>query len=330
GDVLLAKFTQVEPAFEKMVREGRFRNRSVRIIKGRDGLRLGHVGWLGALPPSIEGLKPVEFSSGGNDPYFDFDGEWLSTGITARLFRNIREFIIAQYGQDKADAIVTNGDLDQLAQLSGQQYQDEQQDEVDEPAGADPAGSGDPANFSQHQPQDKTMATQAELDAARREAADALRQVADFSAQSKTLEQQLAAERAVRKRAECQAEIDAHIKRGVKPALLEGAVDFMLHLGDADTGLFEFSVGDGDTKKQTNQRDFFKSILAALPVAVKTGAVDFSQYQGQGDEVVSDFSAPPGTKVDAAGLALHNKALAYMRANAGVNYMTAVKMVGGA
>ncbi|MDD5272175.1 MAG: hypothetical protein PHU14_05600, partial [Methylovulum sp.] len=50
GDVLLAKFSQVEPAFEKMVREGRFRNRSVRIIKGRDGLRLGHVGWLGALP----------------------------------------------------------------------------------------------------------------------------------------------------------------------------------------------------------------------------------------------------------------------------------------
>lgn len=326
GDVLLAKFTQVEPAFEKMVKDGRFRNRSVRILKGKDGLQLGHVGWLGALPPAIQGLKPVEFANG--QQYFDFDGEWMSTNIAARLFRNVREFIIAQYGQDKADAIITNGDLDQLSRLSDQQYEDEQEDEANEPAEADPVDSGDgTANFSQHR-EEKTMATQAELDAAKRETADAQQQLADFSVHSKTLEQQLAAERAARKRTEFQAAIDKHIKRGVKPALLEGAVDFMLQLKDDDTSMFEFSVGDGSAKKQVKPLDFVKGLLDALPAAVKFGAVDFSQLDAE--NAVSDFSAPPGAKVDPTALALHNRAQAYMQANKGVDYVTAVKMVGGA
>ena len=75
GDRLLAKFKQVEPTFANMVNEGRYKNVSVRLRKGDNGWNLRHVGFLGAAPPAVEGLKPVQFSESedGLDIECDFN-----------------------------------------------------------------------------------------------------------------------------------------------------------------------------------------------------------------------------------------------------------------
>jgi hypothetical protein len=268
GNMLLGKFNQVDPEFEQLVKDGKLKNRSIRILKGPNGFKLGHVGWLGATPPAVSGLKPVEFASA--DEVFDFRmDEWRSTSIMARMLRNMREFLIGQYGQEKADAVLPNYEVDDLARFSEQQFQEEQAERR-----AEAESTGLPSSFSQSQ-QDNTMTiTQADLAAEKQRADEASQQAADFAAKNKTLEQQLEAERTAGRRTQFQTLIDGHKKRGVAPALLEGAVDFMLQLDDGDGGVFEFSVGDA--KKSVKQVEFVENLLKALPVAVKPGEMDFS------------------------------------------------------
>ena len=59
GEVLLAKFKQVDPCFAKMVRNGRYKKRSVSLR----GNTLNHVGFLGAVHPAVEGLADFSSSS---------------------------------------------------------------------------------------------------------------------------------------------------------------------------------------------------------------------------------------------------------------------------
>ncbi len=59
--VLLAKFKQVQPEFEDMVRRGLFKKRSAAFYP--DGT-LRHVGFLGAVPPAVKGLADVTFAAG--------------------------------------------------------------------------------------------------------------------------------------------------------------------------------------------------------------------------------------------------------------------------
>lgn len=67
--VLFARLRQVAPEFEDMVRRGLFKKRSASFYP--DG-RLRHIGFLGAAPPAVKGLKDVEFNN--NEDHFDFDG----------------------------------------------------------------------------------------------------------------------------------------------------------------------------------------------------------------------------------------------------------------
>jgi len=68
GDSLWAKFSDLNPAFEAGVRTGAYRNRSLAVVKDdKLGWRVRHVGWLGAVPPAIDGLTPVSFNSASED-----------------------------------------------------------------------------------------------------------------------------------------------------------------------------------------------------------------------------------------------------------------------
>ncbi len=66
GRHLLAKPKQLEPQFAEMVRTGRFKKRSISVYP--DGT-LRHVGFLGAQPPAIKGLKDVSFSDQDEETY---------------------------------------------------------------------------------------------------------------------------------------------------------------------------------------------------------------------------------------------------------------------
>lgn len=67
GKTLLAKFKEVDPAFERAVKAGRFKKRSAAFYLGSDGKIAGlrHVGFLGAQPPEVKGLKNLSFDDAG-------------------------------------------------------------------------------------------------------------------------------------------------------------------------------------------------------------------------------------------------------------------------
>jgi hypothetical protein len=65
GPSLWAQLHQVDPAFEQLLRAGRFRTRSVALythFPPTRGPYLRHVGFLGAQPPQVKALSPVRFA----------------------------------------------------------------------------------------------------------------------------------------------------------------------------------------------------------------------------------------------------------------------------
>ncbi len=63
GEGLWARSERINPQFAALVAAGSLYNRSVRIYQTDRGYELGHVAWLGAEPPAVSGLAPVEFSA---------------------------------------------------------------------------------------------------------------------------------------------------------------------------------------------------------------------------------------------------------------------------
>jgi len=79
GDRLLARPHQVNPEFAELVRSGAYKKRSASFwgpsapgnpTPGRFALR--HVGFLGAMPPAVKGLKACNFADGDDVTVFEF------------------------------------------------------------------------------------------------------------------------------------------------------------------------------------------------------------------------------------------------------------------
>ena len=62
GDALEARFADTDPNFEQLVADGRFKKRSASFYLDPPSLR--HVGFLGATPPAIKGLRDIQFAEG--------------------------------------------------------------------------------------------------------------------------------------------------------------------------------------------------------------------------------------------------------------------------
>lgn len=73
GDLLQAQFSQVNPDFESMVKAGSFKKRSSAFYKTPEGWYLRHVGFLGAQPPQVKGLKDVRFAEESETVCIEFE-----------------------------------------------------------------------------------------------------------------------------------------------------------------------------------------------------------------------------------------------------------------
>lgn len=110
--VLLAKFKQVVPEFEEMVRNGLFKKRSAAFY--RDG-SLRHVGFLGAAPPAVKGLQEIGFREEEGGIVFEFSevNPW-TWGAIASVFRKLREYFIEKEGMEKADEIIPEWNIEDV------------------------------------------------------------------------------------------------------------------------------------------------------------------------------------------------------------------------
>lgn len=130
---LLAEPHQVDPAFADLVREGRFKKLSASFyIPGSPNnpvpgvYYLRHIGFLGAMPPAVKGLKSVAFAD-PEEGVVAF-GEW-SDRVSARLWRGLRDWFIGKFGIEEADRVIPGFSVEDL----------------EEAAAMPPEGSGQPS-----------------------------------------------------------------------------------------------------------------------------------------------------------------------------------------
>ncbi|MCX0774601.1 peptidase, partial [Escherichia coli] len=118
GVDLMAEPAQLDPQFAEMVTNGRFKKVSASFYlpdspsNPKPGvLYLRHVGFLGAQPPSVKGLKQVSFSE-QEEGVVEF-ADWQAI-TNASLWGKLRDFLIARFSLDEAEKVLPEWQLNSL------------------------------------------------------------------------------------------------------------------------------------------------------------------------------------------------------------------------
>ncbi len=245
---LLAQPDQVDPAFAEMVRAGRFKKLSASLYSPTSPANpkpgvwyLRHVGFLGAQPPAIKGLAPVNFAAGEEGLVTVEFSEGM--GFISRLIgllRGVRDYITEKDGTEKAEAVLPAWTLDSLQEGAAVAMTTPEPEPV--------------TSYSEEEPMDKNEMNEREAALERREQ-ELLRREAEF-AESKRL-------------AEAETFVNSAVSEGrLTPAQSAGLADFMAKLTAED--VLEFAEGDG--RKKTSPSAFMKDFISRLPKQV-----DFSE-----------------------------------------------------
>lgn len=259
GDTLFAKFSDVNPAFEAGVASGAYRNRSVAVLPDKDkGWRVRHIGWLGAMPPAIDGLKPVEFAADEEAEVIEFAAAddalreltWALDSFS-RVARGFRDYVIEKDGIEAADRVAPTYLIEsmQSAAVSVRAALNR----ADQPRSAFSTPTGGDMAF-----------TQEDIDRAREEARQ--QAAAQFAAQG----QELAELRATRVEEGVATKVNAWKAAGlVLPAEEAGLRAFMVTL-ENQASEFTFSAPDKQEVKQTPAQ-WFAAFMAGRKPLINLG-----------------------------------------------------------
>ena len=118
GKDLHADPAQVDPAFAEMVSGGRFKKISSSFYAPDAPANpvpgvwyLKHVGFLGAQPPAVKGLRAVAFADGA-DGVVEF-ADWAATSNSG-LWRRLRDWFISAQGMEVADQVLPDYEINYL------------------------------------------------------------------------------------------------------------------------------------------------------------------------------------------------------------------------
>jgi hypothetical protein len=288
------------PEFYELVKKGMYPDRSVRLAKTSNGWKLKHIGFLGAEPPAVKGLAPIQFSDGDDGVTIEF-ADYRVNAI-GNIFQRLREWLIEKFGADTADKVVSSWEIDDWKR---------QLEPEAETASAFNEGGLD---------MDKIQ----ELETKLKEKETALSEFAERDKAKEDeiarLKKELEEEKANQRKAEFNAFCEGLIKEGkLTPAMKPAVLDFMEIM--SNSGEFEFSEGD-DKKVKAQPVEKFKAFLNALPKQVEFSELATKQKaaEGKGKDAGHDFSG----KVDEERLELHQKAMEFMEKE-GISYRDAVK-----
>lgn len=323
---------QVDPEFAEMVNSGKFKkisasfylpNAPANPVPGVYYLR--HVGFLGAQPPAVKGLRDAAFADAEGDTLTVEFGE-MECRLQADLWTSLREWLIAQFGLEKADQAISRYTVDALREIALREIplRLEPSDMADATVG--PAGFSEPPARRPTMPD--TSPDVAALEARRAEFAERERVLAEQSAAHSAREAELAAREAVLREQE-----EAARRRGLAafaeglaaegkllPRDLAWACEFMAAIPAEQT----VSFGEGDAAQTKPLLASFQEFLSGLPKLINYGEVAGAP---QGEPEDASFAAPPAFAVDGERLELHRQAVAYQKANPGTDYVAAVRAV---
>lgn len=257
---LRASARQVDVAFAELVREGRYQKVSASFYRPDAATNpkpgvwyLRHVGFLGAQPPAVKGLRPVQFAA-ADDGVVEF-ADGLSLSLVARLFRGLRDLMIGQVGQERADAALPADQIEMLAEQAAM-------DRVREAPAPSPA-------YTEPQEMPRVATTEDDAARARREQEEA--RVAGMEAELARLRGQAAAfaEREAHARAaEDAAFLERLLAEGrLLPANAPLAAGLLARLDAGD------AVAFAEGRPAETQRDALRALLAAAPTVVTYGEV---------------------------------------------------------
>lgn len=310
GDVLVADAHQVDPAFADLVNTGRYKKKSASFLLPNSAANpapgtyyLNHVGFLGAVAPAVKGLRDAQFADDASQLIeFASDRRWGFRDV-ASVFRRIRDWLIERDGAEAAEQVIPAWQIDSLVEAA---QPDAQAESIPAAAFAAPLHEEPPM------PQEQT---------------------ADFATREQELSQR-ASDLAAREQALADRERQARHADAVEfatglvqagrllPRHVEVVTGLLLALPEAAP--LSFAAEDGSTT-EVQPADALRELLSAIPVQV-----DFAEKSsGRDAPAPAAFAAPPGEMVDPTGIALHNKAMAWMQQHPGTAYLAAVKAVGG-
>lgn len=289
GDVLLAKFSDVNPQFAAGVASGAYKNRSISVFKHPDkGWTVQHVGWLGAKPPAIAGLKPVEFSARADAHEFSAEVAWpasWSVGDIAASFRRLREWLIGKEGQDTADRVMPD------YVITGLDRQAEQLRDAALAEQAEDTSEGDataPINpLFNHAGASSMSFTQSDLDRAATEAAARAKAEAEaaMAAQFAAKDTELQTLRAQQRDARIGADVAQLVADGlVTPAERAALTEFMAAIDGVQP--HQFSAPDGSKAAAQPPSQWFAQFLRGRRPLVRLGKPLMADDAGAGASAV--------------------------------------------
>lgn len=281
---LHAEPNQVDSAFAEQVKDGKFKKVSVSLYgpghpnnPTPDNWHLRHVGFLGAKPPAVKGLRQIAFAD-EVEPSLVVDVDLADMtvqpylfGNLARMMRRLREWIIESNSLEKADEVIP------------EYYVKDLEDEVDrlnerdsEPAPALSEPEEIDMSLTETQLAEKnTELKQRENDLAKREAG-------------------LAEQETTARKETIRATIDKHVEAG---RILPRQVDTFTALAELAADSEDvISLADADGKEQERSLgEALETALSELPVQV-----DFSEQSrddGTRPGNVVQFHVPAGRQV---------------------------------
>jgi len=355
--VLTVAPDQVEPQFAEMVKAGRFKKRSAAFFgphapgnptPGKYYLR--HVGFLGAQPPAVKGLRDVSFNE--REEGVVVFADWNMRSV-ASILRRIRDFFISKYSLEEVDQVMPSYLIEDLEAVGRGNEAAVAYAEMDAAAAIESLKAAiarhkrhlDGTEATDAESQKKMMAEmmealralgvdtktiemsdpqETEMNAQEREAQikadrEAIeRKMAEFAEREKAMK--AAAEAATRRTAIAEF-VGALVRAGkILPREQAGLVAYMV--GPNESGVIEFA--EGAERKTTAPEVWLKQFLEALPQRV-----EFSELtRPEADRgAFAAFAAPAGYSVDPVRLELHNQALAYQRAHPNTSYDAALAAV---
>jgi phage I-like protein len=305
---------QVDAAFAELVKAGRFKKISAAFYApGAAGnpkpgvYYLRHVAFLGAQPPSVKGLKPVQFAA--DDDGIVVFGDW-SDRLMVRLLRGLRDHLISRDGQDAADRALPASDLDALADDAAQPDCPDEGDSM----------TGSPAYAERER----------ELAARQRQLEERERALQGRETQQQQRDAAFAEEERTRRQARNIAAIEGLVRNGqVIPAERALLLNFLERLEGGEKMVIAF--GEEGEEKEVTAAQAFRTWLGLLPQRWSFAEVAGTEVERGPRRRARPFAVPKGAglQVDPAQLDLRDRALAYAEQHK-IDFVDAVKALEGA
>lgn len=312
GGVLFSESDEVDPDLAELVSKKRFKKVSMALYGPRapgnpkPGMWYPrHVGFLGAQPPAIKGLKSVTFAEADEGVHEFAEVSTYTMGTVVRLFRGLRDWMLAQHGQETADRVLPAWDLDSVTNdLAMARAEDINRSEGVSPAFAEESHAGAGAD---EMPQTIPPEVQQQLDAANQRA-----QAAETELQTRR-QADLAAE-TQRREAAAVAFADRLVAESRLPAERRDQV-IAIHqaLAQPNPEGSVLSFGEGD--QATTAVQVLEQLLSTSPAQVEFGEhatrqrVDASDL----DDVDAQVQFSEGVHLDQSRMGLHERVLACQR-----------------